>query len=48
MFKHWSWRLEGVTVKLTKVTREQRSGVKLALESLVIMNILNVGAKSIS
>jgi hypothetical protein len=26
MFRHWFIKLEGVTVKLTKVTREQRSG----------------------
>lgn len=35
-------------VKLTKVTLEHKSGVNYELESLVIINIVNVGEKSIS
>lgn len=48
ILRHWSSREEGVIVKLTKVTLEQRSGVNLALESLVIIYIEKLGLKSIS
>ena len=37
-----------MTVKFTKVTREQISGVNLAVESLVIMNMEKFCEKSIS
>jgi hypothetical protein len=47
MFKHWSSSEEVVMVKFTKVTREHRSGVNLALLFLVIMNIVKLGLKSI-
>lgn len=48
MLRHWFYSEAGVTVKLTKVTLEHRSGVNLAEESLVIMNIKKLSAKSIS
>ena len=48
IFKHYSYKELYVTVKLTNVTLEQRSGVNLAEESLVIMNILKELEKSIS
>lgn len=48
VFKHWFSKEDLVTVKLIKVTLEHKSGVKVALESLVIMNIWKLGEKSIS
>mmetsp|Transcript_24250 Transcript_24250/g.59858 ORF Transcript_24250/g.59858 Transcript_24250/m.59858 type:complete len:260 (+) Transcript_24250:2700-3479(+) len=47
-FMHWFCRLDGVTVKLTKVTRLQRSGVNWAVGSRVERNMVKDGEKSIS
>mmetsp|Transcript_18549 Transcript_18549/g.41251 ORF Transcript_18549/g.41251 Transcript_18549/m.41251 type:complete len:233 (+) Transcript_18549:2641-3339(+) len=44
----WDSRLAGVTVKLTMVTREQRSGLKRARGFLVSSTSMNCGEKSIS
>lgn len=48
MFRHYSYKLDYVTVKLTNVTLEHKSGVNLADESLVIINMVNPYEKSIS
>mmetsp|Transcript_18287 Transcript_18287/g.70654 ORF Transcript_18287/g.70654 Transcript_18287/m.70654 type:complete len:296 (-) Transcript_18287:3330-4217(-) len=47
-WRHWLCSELGVTVKLTKVTREQRSGVKCAVGSLVARKMTKEGEKSTS
>lgn len=47
-FKHWDWRDDLVTVKLTKVTREQMSGGNSTVGSRVDKKMVNAGDKSIS
>ena len=48
ILRHWSYKEDGVIVKLTNVTLEHKSGVNLALEFLVIINIEKFELKSIS
>mmetsp|Transcript_7989 Transcript_7989/g.14955 ORF Transcript_7989/g.14955 Transcript_7989/m.14955 type:complete len:226 (-) Transcript_7989:134-811(-) len=48
LFMHWLCNEEGVIVKLTNVTRLQRSGVNWAVESRVTRYISKLALKSIS
>ena len=48
IIKHYSYRENNLTVNLTNVNLEQRSGVNFAEESFVIIKILKVLVKSIS
>jgi hypothetical protein len=48
LFRHWLCRLDGVTMKLTKVTREHRSGENWAVLSRVVSMSMKVGEKSTS